>query len=284
MFALDSGDTHDVQIPSPQSEVVPEPIEPISTPQPEFTPEKSTPHPFPNPSAEQKTYINSIGIEFVLIPVGSFDMGSPSGEIDRVSAEGPVHKVIIPDGFYLGKYEVTQKQWREVMGNNPSHFKGDDRPVEMVPWNDVQEFIKKLNQKEGTDKYRLPSEAEWEYAARAGTTTRYSFGDDESRLGEYAWYTGNSGRQTHPVGQKKPNPWGLYDMHGNVYEWIQDRWHGDYNGAPTNGSAWESGGGYRVYRGCSWNYNKDNCRSAKRHNLDPRNFHDTHGFRLLMEQ
>ncbi len=116
----------------------------------------------------------------------------------------------------MGKYEVTQKQWHEVMGTNPSTFKGDDLPVESVSWNDVQKFIKKLNKKENTNKYRLPSEAEWEYAARAGTTTRYSFGDDARKLRNYAWYYANSNFETHPVGEKKPNTWGLYDMHGNV--------------------------------------------------------------------
>ena len=133
----------------------------------------------------------------------------------------------------MGKYPVTQKQWKKVMGNNPSNFKGEDRPVESVSWEDVQEFVKKLNEKEGTDKYRLPSEAEWEYACRAGTQTRYSFGDDESKLNEYAWYDKNSGSETHPVGQKKPNSWDLYDMHGNVWEWVQDRWHDKYKGAPS---------------------------------------------------
>ena len=148
------------------------------------------------------------------------------------------------------------------MGNNPSNFKGEDRPVESVSWKDVQEFVKKLNEKEGTDKYRLPSEAEWEYACRAGTQTRYSFGDDESKLNEYAWYDKNSGSETHPVGQKKPNPWGLYDMHGNVWEWVQDRWHGDYNGAPSDGSAWEDGSGSdRVDRGGSWINYARYCRS-----------------------
>jgi curved DNA-binding protein CbpA len=126
-------------------------------------------------------------MDFVSIPAGEFDMGSPSNEKDRDSDEGPVHRVKISNSFYMGKYEVTQKQWRDVMGTSPSNFKGDNLPVESVSWNDVQDFIKKLNEKEGGNKYRLPTEAEWEYAARAGTTTRYSFGDDESILGDYAW-------------------------------------------------------------------------------------------------
>lgn len=210
-------------------------------------------------------YTNSIGMEFMLIPAGEFNMGSPSSEQGRANNEGPLHTINIENAYYLGKYEVTQKQWREIMGNNPSRFMGDNLPVEKVSWDDVQEFIIKLNQKEGTDKYRLPSEAEWEYAARAGTTTRFSFGDNESKLGEYAWYYSNSGSKTHPVGQKKSNSWGLYDMHGNVWEWTQDWYHSDYDGAPTDGSVWESVEDFsRVCRGGGWNYLGRSCRSARR--------------------
>ena len=134
----------------------------------------------------------------------------------------------VPLSFYLGKYEVTQSQWQVVMGNNPSRFQGDNLPVEQMSWEDVQTFIRKLNAREGEDTYRLPTEAEWEYAARAGSTTAYSFGHSDSRLGEYAWYYMNSGRKTPPVGQLKPNAWGLYDIHGNVSEWAQDRYSKDY--------------------------------------------------------
>jgi formylglycine-generating enzyme required for sulfatase activity len=228
---------------------------------------------------------NILGMEFVLIPAGEFEMGSPLHEADRCSAEGPVHHVNIEKPFYMGRYEVSQKQWREIMGDNPSDFKGDNLPVEQVTWVDVQEFIKKLNEKEGTDKYRLPSEAEWEYACRAGTTTRYSFGDSESKLGEYAWYWDNSGSKTHPVGQKKHNSWGLYDMHGNVWEWVQDRWHDNYDGAPADGSAWESGNdAFRVFRGGCWFDDAGFCRSADRYRGDPRNRIYNLGFRLLKEQ
>lgn len=183
------------------------------------------------------------GMEFVLIPAGEFMMGSPSDEKGRYDQEGPVHKVTINNPFYMGKYPVTQRQWKKAMGTNPSKFKGDDLPVENVSWEKIQKFVKVLNEKEGADKYRLPSEAEWEYACWASTQTRYSFGDDESKLNEYAWYDKNSGSKTHPVGQKKPNQWGLYDMHGNVSEWVQDRWHNKYEGAPSDGSAWEDGDG-----------------------------------------
>ena len=221
-------------------------------------------------------------MEFVLIQPGEFDMGSPANETGRYDDEGPIHHVTISEAFYLGKYEVTQKQWHEVMGDNPSYFKGDDLPVENVSWDDVQEFIKKLNKKENTHKYRLPSEAEWEYAARAGTTTRYSFGDDDSKLGEYAWYNKNSGGKTHPVGNKGANSWGLYDMHGNVWEWVQDTWHDTYNGAPIDGSPWRDGvSAIRVNRGGGWFDFAGYCRSASR-NVPGNRLHDL-GFRLLQE-
>ena len=152
-------------------------------------------------------------MQFALIPAGEFPMGSASGGDN----ERPVHTVRISKPFYLGIHEVTQGQWETVMGNNPSKFKGDaNRPVEMVSWEEVQKFIDKLNSKEGGTKYRLPTEAEWEYAARAGSATAYSFGDDSGQLGKYAWFEGNAGSTTHPVGKLQPNAWGLYDMHGNV--------------------------------------------------------------------
>ncbi|MCX7020603.1 MAG: SUMF1/EgtB/PvdO family nonheme iron enzyme, partial [Candidatus Sumerlaeota bacterium] len=159
-----------------------------------------------------------LNLEMVRIPAGTFDMGSPDSEKDRYSDEGPVHRVTL-DGFWLGKTEVTQAQYAKIMRTNPSYFKGDGNlPVENVSWNDAAEFCKKLTQKSGKN-YRLPSEAQWEYACRAGAKTAYCFGDSDSGLGDYAWFDGNSGRKTHPVGTKLPNAWGLYDMHGNVWEW-----------------------------------------------------------------
>lgn len=227
-------------------------------------------------NGDPDTYTNSIGMEFVKIPAGEFMMGSNYG-----NDEDPVHKVTIEEPYYLGKFEVTQEQWREVMGNNPSSFEGDSHPVESVSWDDVQEFIEKLNEKEGTNKYRLPSEAEWEYACRAGTTTRYYFGDDESKLGDYAWYSSNSD-ETHPVGEKKPNSWGLYDMHGNVWEWCQDSYHSNYHGAPSDGGVWESGGSSdRVKRGGGWINSAMNCRSANRRGDDPGSRDSSIGFRVL---
>jgi len=223
---------------------------------------------------------NSIGMKFSLIPAGEFYMGSEESDDDD---EKPVHKVRINNPFYLGSYPVTQREWKAVMWINPSLFRGNDLPVDQVIWVEVQKFIKKLNEKEGTDKYRLPSEAEWEYACRAGTTTRYSFGDDESELDDYAWFSDNSGNKTHPVGQKKPNSWGLYDMHGNVQEWVQDEWHDSYDGAPTDGSSWEGDGADRVIRGGSWSNDARDCRSADRYHDDPRNRRGNLGFRLLQE-
>ena len=222
-------------------------------------------------------------MKFTRIEAGDFMMGALKDKLGP-SDKTPVHKVTISKPFELGTYLVTQREWKAVMGNNPSRFKGDALPVDNVSWNDVQDFIKKLNQKEGVDKYRLPSEAEWEYACRAGTTARHFFGDDESRLGEYAWYSDNSDEKTHLVGQKKPNPWGLYDMYGNVWEWVQDTWHADYDGAPTDGSAWKSrDGSLQVHRGGSYYSLAHNCQSANRSSYDPRLREKHLGFRLLME-
>ncbi len=332
--------------------------------------------------SEQKTIINSIGMDFVLIPAGEFNMGSLAGEKYRIleelywfswdeipgnanlelidylkyendwvtsariekidngriikvsfenhylllslnnektkvnlkiddvqtdefiaktengklniyieikpyDTEDPVHRVKISKAFYMGKYEVTQKQWRDVMGTNPSFFKGDKLPVEKISWIETQEFIKKLNEKEGANKYRLPSEAEWEYAARAGTTSEYYFGDDESNLDDNVWYENNSRSKTHDVGQKKSNPWGVFDMQGNVGEWVQDIYQINYTGSPSDGSAWESGidtlSLLRVYRGCSWRHPAECCRSAFRGNSYPGDHLEFIGFRLLRD-
>ncbi|WP_240664223.1 formylglycine-generating enzyme family protein [Methanosarcina sp. MSH10X1] len=212
-------------------------------------------------------------MEFVLIPAGEFDMGSPIREKRRKLWESPVHKVKIGKPFYLGRYPVTQEQWQKVMGDNPSYFKGEKQPVENISWNEVQIFFRKLNALEETcgnnPIFRLPAEAEWEYAARAGTATAYFFGDDESKLTEYAWFLKNSGLETHPVGLKKPNPWGLYDIYGNAGEWVQDEYHISYKGAPVNGKAWENSfpsisTPVRIRRGGGWNGNAGCCRSAER--------------------
>jgi len=220
---------------------------------------------------------NSIGIELVYVPPGSFMMGSTND-----SSEMPIHQVTISRSFYMGKYEVTQAQWQAVMGDNPSDFKGCNQcPVEQVSWNDAQEFIRGLNAREDGFTYRLPSEAEWEYACRAGTTTEFAFGDSLSS--EQANFDGNKPyggapkgvyrEKTVPVGTFRPNGWGLYDMHGNVWEWCEDWFHDNYNGAPTDGSVWKSKGytSRRVLRGGGWYYGYPTSllRSASRFPLEP---------------
>jgi len=237
----------------------------------------------PTPTIQPSDITNSVGMEFKLIPAGEFDMGSPQKEAGRDEDEGPVHRVKIANTFYMSKYEITQKQWREIMGTNPSYFTGDNLPVEQVSWNEVQEFISRLNEKEGVDKYRLPSEPKWEYAARAGTTTRYYFGEDASKLDEYEWFMGNSDLRMHEVGQKKPNPWGLYDMQGSVWEWVQDVYHNSYDSAPADGSAWEGNGAHRVIRGGSFDYYAGHLRTANRNDRDPGFHHFNTGFRLVMD-
>lgn len=205
-----------------------------------------------------------IPMEFVLIPAGSFTMGDPNFEAGKGNGM-PQHKVTISKPFYMGKYEVTQAQWQAVMGDNPAHFKGPNNPVENVSWEDAQEFIRLLNAKEGHNRYRLPTEAEWEYAARAGTSSTYFFGDNKNELAEYGWFNGNAGSSTHPVGEKRPNPWGLHDVHGNVYEWVQD-WHTE-NYSPNNQLTDPKGapnGSHRVIRGGGWALGAEGCRSDSR--------------------
>ncbi|MEO6390493.1 MAG: formylglycine-generating enzyme family protein [Pyrinomonadaceae bacterium] len=210
------------------------------------------------------------GIDFVYVPSGSFDMGSADGPGDEI----PVHRVTISQGFYLGKTEVTQAQWKAVMGVNPSSNKGDNMPVQEVSWDDVMEFIRLLNSQSGGAIYRLPTEAEWEYACRAGTTGPYA-GD----LDAMAWYDANSDQKTHPVGQKQPSAWGLYDMHGNVLEWVQD-WYGSYGEgaqADPKGAALGSG---RVYRGGAFGFPATMLRSADRDYDKPDHRSYGIGFRL----
>ncbi|MBC7086061.1 MAG: formylglycine-generating enzyme family protein, partial [Methanomethylovorans sp.] len=210
------------------------------------------------------------------IPAGEFKMDSNNYSYKNDNI------VTIQKPFYLGRYPVTQKEWKSVMGYNPSCFEGDDRPIECVSWYDVQDFITKLNVKENTNKYRLPTETEWEFACRAGTTTKYSFGDTDSKLGEYAWYYGNSEHQTHPVGMKKPNPWGLYDMHGNVWEWCQNTYYENYADDLDYADNWEDITAFSpALRGGSWVNYPRKCRSAYRLTFHPNYGHYSLGFRLL---
>lgn len=228
---------------------------------------------------------NGVTLETVAIPGGSFLMGSPTSEKDRADNEGPQHQVTL-EPFWMGKCEVTQAQWQALMGSNPSHFKGDNRPVEQVSLNDARAFCQKLATLTGKP-YRLPSEAQWEYACRAGTTTRFFFGDSDGSLGDYAWFFGNSGSKTHPVGEKSPNPWGLHDICGNVLEWCEDMHHDSYMGAPNDGSAWTSGSDstFRVLRGGWWRNGAKDCRSACRRFRHKPDFKDIMiGFRVVYPQ
>ena len=234
-----------------------------------------------------KNFSNSLGMEFVYIKPCTFMMGSPSDESGGFDDE-KLHKVTLTRGFYMQTTEVTQGQWKAVMGNNPSRFKkGNDYPVEKVSWNDVQEFIRKLNQKEGGNKYRLPTEAEWEYACRAGSTTPFSFGrclstDQANYNGHYPLSGCSKGKyreKTVSVANFLPNDWGLYDMHGNVWEWCQD-WYENYSSGSVTDPKGPSSGARRVGRGGSWDDGARLCRSANRADGSPGNRDDGLGFRL----
>jgi formylglycine-generating enzyme required for sulfatase activity len=203
-------------------------------------------------------------MEFVLIRAGSFMMGS-----EKSGDEKPVHKVTFDKPFYMGKYKVTQAQWEAVMGSNPSAYKGARNPVENVSWEECQKFMAKLNEKVPGRQFSLPSEAQWEYACRAGSTGDYCYGDGDGRLNEFAWYSGHAGEKPHPVGEKKPNAWGLYDMHGNLWEFCAEFYHPNYKGAPSDGSAWTQGGTtFKVMRGGGFNNISEYLRSSRRHYLD----------------
>ena len=231
------------------------------------------------PTVENKTENlgNGVILDMVYIPGGTFMMGSPKGE--GKNNEKPQHEVTVR-AFYMGKYPITQAQYQQVMGKNPSHFKdkGDERPVESVSWHDAIQFCQKLSKQTGTE-YRLPTEAEWEYACRAGTNTNYYFGDDLTS--DLANYGHNVGKTT-AIGHYPPNTFGLYDMHGNVWEWCQDDWHGNYNGASTDGSARIlEKGSKKLIRSGSWSINLNGCRSATRDSNYPVVGNIDVGFRVV---
>ncbi|BAY60346.1 serine/threonine protein kinase [Calothrix brevissima NIES-22] len=232
---------------------------------------------------------NGITLEMVQIPGGTFMMGSPAEEAGRRDNESPQHQVTVP-GFFMGKYPVTQAQYQAIMGNNPSRFKGESKPVEQVSWDDAVEFCQKLSQKTGRT-YRLPSEAEWEYACRAGTTTPFYFGetittDLVNYNGNYPYASAPKGlyrQQTTDVGKSPPNSFGLYDMHGNIWECCLDKYHKNYEGAPTDGSAWLSGNDSdsQLLRGGSWLYLAGYCRSTNRYGYTRVNRSADVGFRVV---
>ncbi len=245
----------------------------------------------------------NVPLELVRIPAGSFQMGSPDTERSRSDDEGPIHTVTINYDFYMGKYEVTQAQWLAVMGSSPGGYawdygQGDTYPAYYVSWDDAQAFITALNTHitntgQGPATVRLPSEAEWEYACRAGTQTRFYFGDslsvgdeceDDGVRSQYMWYCGNNSPYgSKPVGGKLPNAFGLHDMSGNLWEWCEDDWHYGYSGAPSNGSAWIDSprGSGRVARGGLWRYLAQYCRSADRSFGWPDDRGGDIGFRLV---
>jgi formylglycine-generating enzyme required for sulfatase activity len=242
----------------------------------------------PSPGADKRISGPLPGMEFVWIPPGEFWMGSPEDEPGREDVESPRHRVRLTKGFHMQTTPVTQAQWEAVTGNNPSHFKnaGPNAPVEMVSWNDVQEFIRKLNQREGTGRFRLPTEAEWEYACRAGTETAFCNGPitdltgPDPNLEKVGWFNKNSRGTTHPVAQKQPNSWGLHDMHGNVWEWCRD-WFGEYPGGPVIDPTGPETVAARVLRGGGWYYDASYCRAASRVSYTPDNRNYTVGFRVV---
>ena len=237
---------------------------------------------FVGESSKFKVYSGRIApAGMVYIPGGTFDMGCGSWTSDCKGGEKPVHTVTV-SSFYMGVTEVTQAQWEAVMGTNPSNFKGDDLPVENVSWNDIQDFLKRLNSQTG-ENYRLPTEAEWEYAARSGGK-KEKYAGTNSNLDDYAWYGNNSGSKTHPVGQKKPNSLGLYDMSGNVWEWCSDWYDGNYyTTSPDKDPKGAYSGSFRVLRGGSWNYLDVYCRSSNRLRFNPDYWYYDLGFRFARD-
>lgn len=272
--------------------------------------ENPSPHDIGTSNWERLVPLLPGGMNFVLIPAGTFEMGSVSGEREALhwdlnnnlsyenrkffydlnklideslgpSDEKPLHSVTLRKSFWMMTTEVTQKQWEEVMGSNPSEFKGDDLPVESISWNDAQAFISKLNERNDGWTYRLPTESEWEYAARGGTKTAYFFGDNPSFLIEYGWFDDNSDKTTHPVAscptqeKAKANAFGLYDMHGNVWELCSD-WYGEYPSGNVTDPSGPVTGSHHVIRGGGWTWtggfrgiNAHSCRSAARFNVLP---------------
>jgi formylglycine-generating enzyme required for sulfatase activity len=230
------------------------------------------------------TTVNGLGMEFVVIPMGSFRMGGDKNLEQAEDHENPIHTVRFSKPVLMGKYAVTQAQWSAVMDSNPSTFKADLRPVESISWHDAQDFIQALNTREDTHAYRLPTEAEWEYAARAGSASAYSFGSEAVRLAEFAWYKKNARNQTHPVGQLAPNAWGLYDMHGNVHEWCQDWFErGYYSQSPSQSPSGPKEGLAKSLRGGDWGSEGWYCRSASRSLSSPDRRSNRVGFRLILE-
>ena len=232
-------------------------------------------------TAEQKQrIIDNLVNNMVYVSGGTFTMGATSEQGSGAwDNEKPAHRVTL-SSYYIGRYEVTQAEWKAVMGSNPSNFKGDNLPVECVSWNDCQEFIRKLNTLTGKN-FRLPTEAEWEFAARGGNNSSGYKYSGSGNIGSVAWYTENSNGKTHPVGQKSPNELGLYDMSGNVYEWCQD-WYGSYPSYAQTNPTGPNSGSYRVCRGGSWDFNAGCCRVSLRIHSTPGDSNFNLGLRLVL--
>jgi formylglycine-generating enzyme required for sulfatase activity len=230
---------------------------------------------------DSTVFVNSVGMEFRRIPAGTFEMGSTRGEED----ERPPHEVSITEPFYMGAHEVTQLQWQALMDSLPSRFQGLYRPVENVSWHQARRFIDSLNAKEETDRYRLPTEAEWEYAARGGTSTRFYFGEARDSLTNHAWYSLNSGERTHRVAEKHSNPYGLHDVYGNVWEWVRDAYAPRYYARSDRQNPLNQGQGRvpRVIRGGGWFGVDSSLRSANRGWARPGSRDPQLGFRVVRE-
>ena len=228
-----------------------------------------------------KTYTaNGVSFDMMMVKAGIFTMGATSEMKDPYPGEKPTHQVTLTNDYYIGKTEVTQALWKAVMGNNPSYFKGDNLPVECVSWDDCQEFISKLNSLTGQN-FRLPTEAEWEFAARGGNNSNHYQYSGSNELGDVAWYDGNSGDNTHAVATKQPNELGLYDMSGNVLEWCSD-WDGDYSSSSQTNPTGPNSGSYRVSRGGSRRSLARRCRSSDRLSFTPDSSDDRLGLRLVL--
>lgn len=247
---------------------------------------------YEDPTPRKEAILKRCVAEFVRLAPGTakypdrFVMGTSDG----AAQEKPARTITLKEPFAIGTYEVTQELYHVVMGDNPSRWKGPRNSVEMTDWKQAVEFCRKLTKElrtrkliKASEEVRLPTEAEWEYACRAGTTGPYSFGTDVARLKEYAWYKDNSKGYDPPVGAKKANPWGLYDMHGYVFEWCADSWHPNYTDAPADGSVWKGGkGGYRVIRGGAWSAPAGAARSAARQGVPENTRSDAIGFRCVI--
>ena len=260
--------------PAPKPEPKPKP-KPTPKPKPEPTPRVTTSY------QNEVLRVGNVSYHMKYVSGGTFTMGATSEMENPSDDEKPTHQVTL-SSYYIGETEVTQALWKAVMGSNPSHFKGDDLPVEKVSWNDCQTFINKLNALTGK-RFRLPTEAEWEFAARGGNQSRHTPYSGSSRIDDVAWYNGNSGREMHPVKTQRPNELAIYDMSGNVYEWCQD-WYGSYSSyAQTNPTGAGSGSG-RVFRGGSWYSSPEDCRSSCRFFYAPGGSGDELGLRLVLSQ